>query len=52
MKVIKTGNITVELTWEECKALVKVLGPLTGELSQQTYSIYDQLDDLVGGDDE
>ena len=44
MKVVK---VLVELTEDECRALVEVLEPLTDELGRRTYDIFDKLDDIV-----
>jgi len=50
MKVIevkKAFKLLIELTEDECRALVEVLEPLTDELGRRTYDIFDKLDDIV-----
>lgn len=51
MKVLKVKEatnvtVTVKLSTDECKALIDVLGELTGEMSKRTCDIYDKLDDI------
>ena len=55
MEVIKSEakkvvTATVELTDDECRALVEVLGKIDGKMSDRTYEIYDELDDIVNGE--
>jgi hypothetical protein len=57
MKIVKQGNITVELTLDECQALAKLIGNHSGNdykkhglISKQSellYQVYGQLCDII-----
>jgi hypothetical protein len=52
MKVsrIKIESVCVELTEDECIALVQVLSEVSGKMLDRTFEVYNKLDDIVYGE--